>query len=293
MPTIVIDDPSITVVLEDLSEIVVQTLSNGGLTVIGAGSFSMGGGIISNHGTPVNPADVITKSYTEGYIAGLIGVTIQGYSLALQNTTASFTTALETKLNGIVTVGVENFTTALKAKLDAIEAGATIDQNAAEVNYSNVGSGLAATTSQGAIDEIDTTVDSIRAGTTSITFNNTISSLAAITLKTAIDETVALTVANTLAINVLTAGTLTATGSVVITDKITRVSASTLDIDVTLPTAIGNANKMLIVKRVDTTSKVVTLFGFGSQTIDGVLSGTLANKDSITLVSDGSNWDIV
>jgi hypothetical protein len=80
-----------------------------------------------------------------------IGVTVQGYSAVLAGTTASFTTADETKLDGIETgatadqTGAEiktayeaeantnAYTDAEKTKLTGIEAGATADQTGAEI----------------------------------------------------------------------------------------------------------------------------------------------------------------
>lgn len=50
-----------------------------------------------------------------------------------------------------------------KAKLDGIEAGATADQSAAEVSYSNGSSGLTATDVQAAIDEVEARIDTIEA----------------------------------------------------------------------------------------------------------------------------------
>ena len=282
MPTIVIDDPSITVVLEDLSEVLVQTLSNGTLPVIDAGgSFSMGGGIISNHGTPVSSGDVTNKAYADGLIPAAIGVSVQAYALVLDNTTASYTTADKAKLDAIATGGVENFTTALKAKLDGIETAATTDQNAAETNYSNTGSGLTATQVQAAIDEIDGVVDTLVAGTLSPTYNNTISGLAAITNKTAIDE-----------LAVLPTETITTSSTTDMQKAVTFVNAST-DITVTLITAVGNAGKIRHIKRIDTTSNTVTLAAQSGETIDGLASGTLESMDNITLISNGTNWFIL
>lgn len=48
-----------------------------------------------------------------------------------------------------------------KSKLDGIEANAKDDQNASEVPYSNVTSGLTATDTQAAIDEVDVRVDNL------------------------------------------------------------------------------------------------------------------------------------
>lgn len=55
-----------------------------------------------------------------------IGVDVQAYSSILQNTTASFTTADEAKLDSITAI----FTTALETKLNGIEAGADVTDTA-------------------------------------------------------------------------------------------------------------------------------------------------------------------
>lgn len=64
------------------------------------------------------------------------------------------------------------FTDAEKSKLAGIEAGATADQSAAEVPYSNATSGLTATDTQAAIDEVegrlDTAESNISANTAAI-----------------------------------------------------------------------------------------------------------------------------
>jgi len=53
------------------------------------------------------------------------------------------------------------FTDALLSKLNGIEAGATQDQSAVEVPYDNVTSGLSATDTKGAIDEVTDRVGSV------------------------------------------------------------------------------------------------------------------------------------
>lgn len=62
-------------------------------------------------------------------------------------------------------------------------------------------------------------------------------------------------------------------------------------ITVTLPTAIGNAN-LYTIKNVGT--GMVTIATTSSQTIDGVVGATLPNQyQSVDLISNNSNWDIV
>ena len=92
---------------------------------IGTGTYSSAGNTLtrtvtesSNAGAPINlagNADVYVTAAADDLLQPQdIGITVQGYSAALQGTTASYTTALNSKLNGI-------------------EAGATADQTAAEI----------------------------------------------------------------------------------------------------------------------------------------------------------------
>ena len=92
---------------------------------IGTGTYSSAGNTLtrtvtesSNAGSPISltgNADVYVTAAADDLLQPQdIGITVQGYSAALQGTTASYTTALNSKLNGI-------------------EAGATADQTAAEI----------------------------------------------------------------------------------------------------------------------------------------------------------------
>jgi hypothetical protein len=61
---------------------------------------------------------------------------------------------------------------------------------------------------------------------------------------------------------------------------------------VTLPTAVGNTATIIIKKTAG--SAALTVDGAGTETIDGGLTATI-NKvyESITLISDNANWQIV
>ena len=70
-------------------------------------------------------------------------------------------------------------------------------------------------------------------------------------------------------------------------------NASTVDITMTLPTAIGIAGREINITKTDTTIYNVIINTTSSQTIIGELTQTLtAQYDNITLISDGSNWFI-
>lgn len=65
-------------------------------------------------------------------------------------------------------------------------------------------------------------------------------------------------------------------------------------ITVTLPSAVTNLNKLLIVKKIDSSANAVTVAGSGGQTIDGQASLSVVNQyDAFNVWSDGSNWYII
>jgi len=61
--------------------------------------------------------------------------------------------------------------------------------------------------------------------------------------------------------------------------------------NVTLPTAVGSAGKIYVIKNSDT--GVITVDTTSSETIDGVLTKTLNQYDSVIFESNGTNWVIV
>jgi hypothetical protein len=61
--------------------------------------------------------------------------------------------------------------------------------------------------------------------------------------------------------------------------------------NVTLPTAVGSTGKIYVVKNSDT--GIITVDTTSSETIDGVLTKTLNQYDSVILESNGANWVIV
>ena len=67
-------------------------------------------------------------------------------------------------------------------------------------------------------------------------------------------------------------------------------SGTTADYTVTLPTAIGNAGKFIGVRMATGLTKLVTLDGNGTETIDGSLTRVMWAGESAILLSDGANW---
>ena len=75
-------------------------------------------------------------------------------------------------------------------------------------------------------------------------------------------------------------------------DVIILCNTNVVGFTVTLPTAVGNKATITIKKIAGTNN--LTIDGNGSQTIDGGLTAVLVRVyESVTLVSDNSNWHII
>ena len=71
-------------------------------------------------------------------------------------------------------------------------------------------------------------------------------------------------------------------------------SASVGAVTISLPSAVGNIDRIIVVKKTDGTSNAVNINPSGSETIDGAASESITTQyASITMVSDGSNWLII
>jgi hypothetical protein len=73
-------------------------------------------------------------------------------------------------------------------------------------------------------------------------------------------------------------------------DDCINVTCSTVDIVITLPTAVGNVNRFTI-KKLDDTAFVVHIVPNGTESIDDQITYTLNNQyDSVSLYSNNANW---
>ena len=65
------------------------------------------------------------------------------------------------------------------------------------------------------------------------------------------------------------------------------------DLNINLPTAVDNTT-VIVVKRIDSDVYTLTINPDGSETIDGGSTAVLnVQNESITLVSDNTNWKII
>jgi hypothetical protein len=82
-----------------------------------------------------------------------------------------------------------------------------------------------------------------------------------------------------------------ASDTLVNTDHTNLCDCTSNAITINLPAA--SAGQQFVIKKIDASANAVTIDGNASETIDGALTATLTTQyESITLVSDGSNWFI-
>jgi len=95
-------------------------------------------------------------------------------------------------------------------------------------------------------------------------------------------------------VNLVTSNVVTKTGAYILTaaDGIVLCNASSGVFTITLPAA--SRNIMYSIKKIDSSGNIVTIDANGSETIDGDLTVSLNTEgESITIVTDGSNWFII
>jgi len=74
-------------------------------------------------------------------------------------------------------------------------------------------------------------------------------------------------------------------------DAVILCDASAGAFTVSLPTASGIKGKAYFIKKVDASANAVTVDPYGTETIDGAATVSLAAQyDSVFIVSDGANW---
>ena len=88
--------------------------------------------------------------------------------------------------------------------------------------------------------------------------------------------------------------TITGDTTVTTSNEVVFVNASSGEVDVTLYAASSNGGRKLIIKKTDSSGNAVNILRTSSETIDGATSIILYHQnESITLMSDNSNWFII
>lgn len=86
----------------------------------------------------------------------------------------------------------------------------------------------------------------------------------------------------------------TTTYTLTATDGAVTADATSAAFTVTLPTAVGDAGRVFHIKRINSGTNAVTVGTTSSQTIDGVTTFALnVQWQSVTVVSDGTNWLVI
>jgi len=88
--------------------------------------------------------------------------------------------------------------------------------------------------------------------------------------------------------------TITGDTTITVANVVVFANATSGAIDVTLYLAASNGGKTVTVKKIDSGSNTVDIIRAGSETIDGGTTVTLTHQnESVTLISDNSNWFII
>lgn len=90
--------------------------------------------------------------------------------------------------------------------------------------------------------------------------------------------------------------TKTGTATLTNSERVVLADATSAAFTLTLPTAAASTPyAIFFIKKIDSSlSNIVTLDGNGSETIDGLLTLTLANRgETIIIQSDGTNWRVL
>lgn len=67
-------------------------------------------------------------------------------------------------------------------------------------------------------------------------------------------------------------------------------SGTSADYTVTLPTAVGNTGRLIAFRMSNALTKLVTLDGNSTETIDGLLTRVMWSGENCVLISDGTEW---
>lgn len=88
--------------------------------------------------------------------------------------------------------------------------------------------------------------------------------------------------------------TKAATGSIALTEDVVLATGGAGGITLTLPSAVGRSGAIFDIVKVDAGAGAVTVDGNGAETINGATTYSLSNQwDSVTIISDGTNWVVL
>lgn len=277
------------------------TLGTASSLNVSASGDAASGEVVKGNDTRLSDARTpTTHSHTTSDVTGLQGSLDGKQPLAtvLTNTTASFTTTLETKLNGIATGATVNSSDATllsRANHTGTQLASTISDfnTAADARVVAGIAGKEDTITAGTTaqywrgDKSWQTLDSTTVGLSNV--NNTsdankpVSTATQTALNLKYDASNPSGYITRTVVSTSGAATLPNTAN---TDYIVFITGAH---NQTLPSAVSNTNKYDIK---NTHTSGVTISTTSSQTIDGDLTIVLPPLGAVTLISNGSNWSI-
>ena len=262
---------------------------------------------LTNVPTPSSGGDAVNKTYVDTENAKKLNLTGGTLTGNLNGTTASFSgnaTMSTAILNGSIDMNASNsqifsrHNTAFyirTLRTSATDYGLVVtSRNTAgtgSVNRLLIGTG-ADTTDFHVVNTSTFSVHNAAENTSAALSVN--ASTGATTLSGSLTGTSASFSSSVTATNYTTAiSTKTSAYTITATDSVILANATSGAVTITLPTAASISGRQYTVKKIDAVNNV-TLATTSSQTIDGSTTQVITSQyDSITVVSDGTNWHII
>jgi hypothetical protein len=239
-------------------------------------------------GVTFTPADTIGSTDVQAALVEVEG-DIQAHVAQAAGAHAASAVAF-TPAAPLVSTTVQAAVTEVETNVQTVQANLTTHTGAAAgahaasaVSFAPTGD-LASTTVQAAIVELDgKRIGTVEEEGTALTQRGTINFIGRRVTATddAANSRTNITVSQPFVVK-------TANYTLTATDEIVFMSGANLT--ATLPTAVGNAGLQYVVKNQDAT---VLTVGSNGGTIDGDTTRSLAQYDSLTVVSDGTNWGVI
>lgn len=143
-------------------------------------------------------------------------------------------------------------------------------------------------------------------GTSQITSSQTVGGNSTITGNQTVDGTLEVTGNQTNSADLTVSGNQTIGGSntykvvsktanyTAANESVILVDASSGSVTINLPAASGLSGREYTIKKIDSSTNIVTVDANGGETIDGILTKLLyTENESVTIICDGTNWEIL
>jgi hypothetical protein len=246
------------------------------LTVNGSGQLIAGGNFNSFDIT----GDTGTETVNDGETMTFVGAAGLDVAVTATNTVT-------------YTIDISEYSTAAVANNDSfmmLDSDGTTEQRSTVNQLGTYMAGNNITNTNGVLSFADSVIDGIVFESANFVDSTTIDfTVTAGTSVTAIVKDTSITEAKR-SRSVVTDST---TSTLASTDDVSLVNATGGAVTITL-TGVATSGKRLTIKKTDSTANTVTIQRDGSSTIDGATTKILYSQyESITIISDGTNWHII